>query len=156
MLQVSLAGNASAALAALPERLRARLFAKADALAAELEAKIRQKLAGGVLQQRSGALSRSIAASVQQAEAGVTATIASGGIKYAAVQEFGGTIPPHEIVPDKAKALAFVIGGKQQFARRAHIQELKMPERSYMRSSLSEMAQEITAELTEAVGRGAR
>jgi hypothetical protein len=40
----------------------------------------------------------------------------SGDVKYAAIQEFGGAFPPHEIVPSKAKALAFVLGGKQVFA----------------------------------------
>ena len=75
----------------------------------------------------------------------------SGDVKYAAIQEFGGTIPPHEIVPDKAKALAFAIGGKQVFAARVNLPAVTMPERSYLRSSLAEMAEEIAEGLSQAV-----
>jgi hypothetical protein len=49
---------------------------------------------------------------MDDSSANVSVAIASGDIKYAAIHEFGGIIPPHEIVPDKAKALAFITGGK--------------------------------------------
>jgi hypothetical protein len=75
----------------------------------------------------------------------------SGDIKYAAIQEFGGTIPPHEIVPDKAKALAFAVGGKQVFAARVNLPAVTLPERSYLRASLAEMAGEIGEGLSGAV-----
>jgi phage gpG-like protein len=71
-------------------------------------------------------------------------------VKYAAIHEFGAVIPPHEIVPDKAKALAFLVGGKQAFAARVNLPAVTMPERSYMRSSLAEMADDIRDELTKA------
>ena len=91
-------------------------------LAAELQAKIQQKLSGTVLNRKSGALARSIVATVDDASANISVSIVtSGDIKYAAIHEFGGIIPPHEIVPDKAKALAFVIGGKQAFATRVNL-----------------------------------
>jgi phage gpG-like protein len=79
-------------------------------------------------------------------------TIATNGdLKYAAIHEFGGVIPPHEIVPDKAKALAFLLGGKQAFAARVDLPAVTMPERSYLRSSLAEMADEIRDGLSDAV-----
>jgi phage gpG-like protein len=152
MLALSLRDGASAALADMPERVRAALSAKANALAAELEAKIQQKLAGTVLNARTGALAGSIIATIEDSSANVSVSIAtSGDVKYAAIHEFGGTIPPHEIVPDKAKALAFAIGGKQVFAARVNLPAVTMPERSYMWSSLAEMADEIRDELAEAV-----
>ena len=78
-------------------------------------------------------------------------------MKYAAIHEFGGTIPPHQIVPDKAKALAFAVDGKQVFAARVvNLPAVTMPERSYMRSSLAEMADEIREELTEGVMKAMR
>ena len=77
--------------------------------------------------------------------------VPSGDVKYAAIHEFGGTIPPHQIVPDKAKALAFAIGGKQVFAARVNLPAVTMPERSYLRSSLAEMAEAIRERLSEAV-----
>jgi len=152
MFQVDLRDDYSASLAGMPDRVRQALSSKATVLAVALEAKIQQKLSGGVLNMRSGALASSIIATVDESSADVAVRIGtSGDVKYAAIQEFGGTIPPHEIVPDKAKALAFVLGGKQVFAARVNLPAVTMPERSYLRSSLAEMAGEIRDELSGAV-----
>jgi phage gpG-like protein len=152
MFELSLNDDASAALAAMPERIRDALADKANSLAAKLQAKIQQKLSGDVLNRKSGALARSIYATIDDAPADVSVTLAtSADIKYAAIHEYGGMIPPHQIVPDKAKALAFLVGGKQAFAARVNLPAIAMPERSYMRSSLAEMAGEIRDELSEAV-----
>jgi phage gpG-like protein len=152
MLDPSLRDSASAALEAMPERLRDALSRKAAALAAELQAKIQQKLAGTVLNARTGALARAIVATIDDSSANVSVSVGvSGDIKYAAIHEFGGVIPPHEIVPDKARALAFLVGGKQAFAARVNLPAIAMPERSYLRSSLAEMADEIRDGLSEAV-----
>ena len=151
MLALSLYDGISPALGTVPDRVRDALSSKAAMLSAALQAKIQQKLAGTVLNARTGALARSIVATVDDSSANVSVSIAtSGEIKYAAIQEYGGTIPPHEIVPDKAKALAFAIGGKQAFATRVNLPAIAMPERSYMRSSLAEMADEIAEELSAA------
>lgn len=152
MLQLVLNDASSASLAALPDRLREALSVKAAALAAELQGSIQQKLSGGVLNQKSGALARSITATTDDGSADVSVTIAtSPDIKYAAIQEYGGTIPPHDILPDKAKALAFLVGGKQAFAARVNLPAVTMPERSYMRSSLAKMAGQIRDELSTTV-----
>ena len=61
MIQLSLHDGASAALAAMPDRIRDALSSKATALAAELQAKIQQKLSGGSAQpekRRAGGLDR--------------------------------------------------------------------------------------------------
>jgi len=151
MLDIGLRDGASLALAAMPERLRDALSSKAAMLAAALQAKIQEKLSGSVLNQRSGALARSIAATMSDEAGNVAVSIASTDVKYAAIHEYGGTIPPHDIVPDKAKALAFLVGGKLAFAARVNLPAIVMPERSYMRSSLAEMADEIRDGLGEAV-----
>jgi phage gpG-like protein len=152
MLEFSLNDTASAALAAMPERIAAALAAKANALAAELYAKVQQKLSGDALNRKGGALAGSIGVTIDDTSTGVSARIAaSADVKYAAIHEFGGTVPPHQIVPDKAKALAFLLGGKQTFAARVLMPTVTMPERSYMRSSLAEMADEVRDELTGAV-----
>jgi phage gpG-like protein len=112
----------------------------------------RQVLSGTVLNARTGALARSIVATTDDTGADISVRIGpSADIKYAAIHEFGGTIPPHEIVPNKAKALAFAAGGKQIFAKRVNLPAVTMPERSYLRSSLAEMAGEISEGLSEAV-----
>ena len=152
MFQIDLRDDYSASLAGMPDRLRQALSSKANVLAVALEAKIQQKLSGGVLNTRSGALASSIIATVDESSADISVRIGtSGDVKYAAIQEFGGTIPPHEIVPDKAKALAFAIGGKQVFAARVNLPAVTIPERSYLRSSLAEMAEEIKEEFGAAV-----
>lgn len=152
MFALSLYNGASAALETMPERLRMALEQKANALAAELQAKIQDKLSGGVLNRKSGALAQSIAATIDASSTGVSVTVAvSPDIKYAAIHEYGGMIPPHTILPDKAKALAFIVGGKQAFAARVNLPAIAMPERSYMRSSLAEMSGEIAEELSDAV-----
>ena len=152
MLTVGLHDGVSAALAALPERLRDALSNKANALAAALQAKVQQQLAGGVLNMRTGALGGSIVVAVEGSPATVSARVATScDIKYAAIHEFGGILPPHQIVPGKAKALAFAVGGKQAFAARVMLPAITMPERSYLRSSLAEMADEIEDALSEAV-----
>lgn len=157
MLAVSLHDRASAALAAMPERLQSALSDKANALAAALEAKAQQKLAGEVLNARSGALARSIVSTIEATTAGIAVTLATNGeVKYAAIQEFGGLIRPHQIVPDKAKALAFAVAGKQIFAARVNLPAIAMPERSYLRSSLADMTDEIRDGLTEAFVEAAR
>jgi phage gpG-like protein len=152
MFQVDLRDDYSASLAGMPDRVRQALSSKANVLAVALEAKIQQKLSGGVLNTRSGALASSIIATVDESSADVSVRIGtSGDVKYAAIQEFGGAIPPHEIVPDKAKALAFAIGGKQVFAARVNLPAVTLPERSYLRASLGEMAEEIREEFGAAV-----
>ena len=148
MFDVSLNDTATAALGAMPERIRAALVAKAGVLAAKLQAKIGQMLSGEVLQMKSGALAGSIGVTIEETSGGVAVRLAtSADVKYVAIHEFGGVIPPHQIVPDKAKALAFLVGGKQAFAARVNLPAIAMPERSYMRTSLAEMADDIRDEL---------
>jgi len=152
MFDLTLTDTASDALAAMPERISDALAVKAGALAAALQEKIAQKLSGDVLQMKSGALAGSIAVTVEDSSDGVSVRIAtSPDIKYAAIHEFGGTISPHQIVPDKARALAFLVGGKRAFAARVQIPAVTMPERSYMRAALAEMANEIRDEFGTAV-----
>jgi phage gpG-like protein len=152
MLDVGLAGDYAAKLAGMPERVRAALSRKVNGLAAALQDKVRQQLSGAVLNARSGALAQSIVATIDDTSTTVSARVAtSSDVKYAAILEYGGTIPPHQIVPDKARALAFAVGGKPVFAARINLPAITMPEHSYMRSSLADMAGIITDELRNTV-----
>jgi phage gpG-like protein len=143
----------SARLDAYPAALGAALAAKAAELAAALVDRVRtDKLAGGgVLNVRSGTLQASITADVSADADGVHATVGSNGdVKYAAIQEYGGKTVAHEILPVKAQALAFVAGGALRFARKVEHPGSVIPERSYLRSSLDEMSDEIVAALADA------
>jgi len=154
MLAVVLEGDEAlkARFAALPAEIIERLAAKAALLAQALADKVKDdKLSGGVLNAVSGALRASIVAEVRADENGVFAGIGSAGdVKYAAIQEFGGKTPAHEILAVKARALAFASNGAVIFAKRVDHPGSVIPERSYLRSSLVEMADEIVAGLAEA------
>ena len=79
--------------------------------------------------------------------------MSSGDVKYAGIHEFGGTIDIPEITA-KGKALAFMRGGQQEFYKKVAAHTITMPERSFMRSSLADMKDQIVREMTEAVREG--
>ena len=155
MLQIRLEGQQALAerLGVLPDRLRAALAEKVDALAQNLFSQVVSvNLSGGVLNARSGALRDSIQVALSQQDNRIDAEIFSNGdAPYAAIQEFGGKTAAHEILPDNARVLAFVANGKQLFARRVQHPGSQIPERSYLRSALDEQGENILPDLREIV-----
>ncbi len=139
-------------LEAMPEKLAAALGQEAVRLGDELRAVVLRNLSGGVLQQRSGRLAGSIGVSVQQNGAAVSATLGTD-VPYAAIHEYGGVIPAHEILPQSARALAFPWQGRERFFKRVELPSVQMPERSFLRSALAEMEPEIRAAMAAAVSR---
>jgi phage gpG-like protein len=155
MLSVTLVGadQLGAKLDGLPAAVAAATAAKSAALADQLLELVRAKVSGGVLQSRTGALAASIGVDgpTISGDQVVTTVFSGGGLKYAAIQEFGGVTAPHEILPSRAKALAFLVGGAQVFAKHVNHPGSHIPERSYLRSSLAEMAGQIESEMKAAV-----
>jgi phage gpG-like protein len=155
MLSVTLTGAEAldARLDGLPPSVVAAIAATSAALAGQLLGLIGRKLGGGVLQPRSGALAASIGVDgpAISGDHVVTTVFSGGDLKYAAIQEYGGVTGPHDILPSRARALAFVVGGRQVFARIVHHPGSHIPERSYLRSSLAEMAAQIESEMKAAV-----
>jgi phage gpG-like protein len=140
----------SARFDAYPAALQAALGAKATELAGALTDLVKNKLSGAVLNTGSGALRDSIAASVTADADSVLASVGSeGDVKYAAIQEYGGKTSAHEILPVKGDVLAFVASDGQHFARRIEHPGSVIPERSYLRSSLEDMKDEILAALAD-------
>jgi phage gpG-like protein len=135
-----------------PAALQAALSAKAAELAGALVDLVKDdKLSGAVLNARSGALSDSITANVTAEGDDILASVGSkGDVKYAAIQEYGGKTSAHEILPVKGDVLAFVSGNGQHFARRVEHPGSVIPERSYLRSSLDDMKDEIVDGLANA------
>lgn len=144
--------EASARIESYPAALQAALGVKADELASALADLVKNdKLAGGVLNSRTGTLADSITASVAAGADGVLASVGSeGDVKYAAIQEYGGKTSAHEILPVKGAALAFVVGDAQHFARRVEHPGSTIPERSYLGSALEDMKDDILAALSDA------
>ena len=150
-LEVQGLDETSARFDAYPAALQAALGAKATELATALADLVKDnKLSSAVLNTRSGTLRDSIAASVTADSDGILASVgAEGGVKYAAIQEYGGKTSAHEILPVKGDVLAFVAGDGQHFARRIEHPGSMIPERSYLRSSLEDMKDEILAALAD-------
>jgi phage gpG-like protein len=151
-LEVQGLEEAAAQFDAYPAALQVALSAKATELAGALADLVKNdKLSGAVLNARSGALSDSIAVSVAADGDGVLASVGSeGDVKYAAIQEYGGKTSAHEILPAKGDVLAFVSGNAQHFARRVEHPGSVIPERSYLRSALDDMKDEILDGLADA------
>jgi phage gpG-like protein len=127
------------------------LSGQADTLRIALEARIQQKLSGEVLQLRSGALSASIISSIRDDGDATSVSIASTGVPYAAIQEFGGKTAAHDIIAVRAKALAFSAGGDVAFARSVHHPGSTIPAHSYLGGSLAEMHDEIESGFKQAI-----
>lgn len=140
-------------------RVQASMAREVTAIILKLEGHIKKdKLSGQVLHVRSGDLRRSVHAVLPVELVGSTGVIGkvaqSGDVKYGGIHEFGGRTPAHVIEAKKASVLAFMMGGKQVFAKRVNHPGSQMPERSYMRSGLADMKDEIGPRLQTAVKRG--
>jgi phage gpG-like protein len=150
--------GAKAALQRIPPEVATAVAAKVRALTVNLQHHIvADKLQGQVLNHRSGALGRSIQQVTEtHGDVAEGRVFSAGDVKYAAIHEFGGKTPAHDIFPKKAEALAFMMGGEQVFAKVVHHPGSVIPERSYMRSGLYDMAEEIIAGIRDAAASGAR
>ena len=145
-------------LSALPAKLRAALEKEISTLAQDLRTHIiRDKLVGQVLNRRSGRLGQSIQERVESSTTAVTGVVySSGDVPYARIHEYGGKTAAHVIKAKNADALAFMWRGKQAFYKKVNHPGSNMPERSYMRSSLKDMKDEITERLQRAVTEGSQ
>lgn len=158
IVSVKLVGDRQllARLDSMPDSVRRVLTAKIMALALMLQGHIQKnKLSGQVLHVRTGALRRSIHVKVDQRATGVWGRVlSSGDVKYAGIHEFGGRTKAHVIEPRKVKALAFMVGGSQVFAKRVNHPGSQMPMRSFMRTGLGDKAAQISTEMKAAVIEG--
>lgn len=101
-----------------------------------------KKLSGQVLKVQSGRLRRSINYRVTEGATGIEAKVGTN-VEYARVHEFGfkGTVTVREHMR-KAKSAYKV---------RQHTRKVNLPERSFLRSTLSEMRPEIDARIARVV-----
>ena len=72
--------------------------------------------------------------------------------EYAAIHEFGGTIPAHDIVPKKpGGVLRFIIDGRVVFAKKVHIGERVMPARAPIQNGIRDRLPDYSAALSAAI-----
>ena len=123
----------------MPKTLGNKLSRTMEEVINELKSKVvDDKLNGGALNRRTGNLFRSITSNVVTETDNVVGTVSTRGIRYAAIHEYGGTVRTR-LGTGKGKPK---VGGKATF---------EMPMRSYMRSSLQEMKEDIINKLSNAV-----
>jgi phage gpG-like protein len=139
----------SAGLDRLSTQISAAVQAKMTAATAELQRHvIDDKLHGQMLNARTGRLASAVDRLVEaKGDSIVGEVFVNDSVPYAAILEQGGSTSPHDIVPDKGKALALAAGGKHIFARVVHHPGSRFPARPYLASALSDETDEIAAAL---------
>lgn len=143
---------------AVSQELIAKSSAVRDAIAKAMEAAAldlvshvkKNKLSGQVLKRKTGNLSRSINYKMNTSGDTVSASVGSNAV-YAAIHEFGGQTAAHAIHAKAGSVLAFQKGGSQMFAKSVNHPGSKMPQRSFLRSSLADKSESIRARLDAAV-----
>lgn len=159
MLSIRLEGDQALIkrLQSMPGAMQAALLRKVTMLTFQLEQKVKGKLRDDVLHVRTGKLMSSVFHDVEATSTKVIGRVGVGrGVAYAAIHEFGGHTKPHIIEAINGKALRFEMGGKTVFARSVQHPGSLIPQRSYMRSSLAEMKEQIIEGLAQAAREGAR
>ena len=137
---------------AFPGGVASAIAIKSQAMAQALADKVGEKLDGQVLNSVTGKLKSSIASSVDEDGDQVSGNVfVDGDVPYAAIQEYGGMTKAHIIEVAAGKALAFSYQGKTQFFRSVNHPGSVIPERSYLRSSLEDMQDDIVAGMGDAL-----
>lgn len=143
-------------LMAFPPSLREELKREVSKQTLLLKAHVvEQKLSGQVLKRRTGTLAGSIGVELSDTAGGVIGRVGTlnKAVKYARLHEYGGRTEPHEIVA-KGKALRFQLAnGAILFRKSVMHPGSRMPERSFLRSSLSERRSSIQTGMDSAVTR---
>jgi hypothetical protein len=127
------------------EALRRRVSRAVDECAADVFGAVADKLEGAVLKRRTGQLRESLKIVTQDSEAAHTAIIGVD-TPYARFLEDG--TEPHVIVPVNKKALAFMVGDKQVFAKKVNHPGNKAY--LFLKGTLAEHEPDIRVRLLEA------
>jgi HK97 gp10 family phage protein len=134
---------------AMATKVHTALLAEITKQALDLQAHVvRDKLQGQVLNHITGRLQSSIMHEVNDNGKSIIGRVYSNNsVNYAAIHEFGGTVPDR--YPVNGKALHWMSGGQDVFAKFAR--GFTMPERSFLRSSLEDYKSRIIDGMTAAV-----
>jgi phage gpG-like protein len=140
----------------MPAAINSGLVRVITKLGIDLQRKVQQdELTGQMLTARSGSLKSSIDLRIDQAATAVTATVFTDS-PYAAAHEYGfaGTVNVRASLRRITEAFGRPISGKT-ISVRAHSRRMDLPERSFLRSALEDMApairDEVEASLRETV-----
>lgn len=143
-------------LAALPDHIKDEVKRSLVGVCLKLVAKIKsEKLSGQVLNVKTGTLRRSISYQVVDNANELTAQVGSN-VAYAAAHEYGfhGTVSVREHLREIKQAFGKSLKEPKTVMVRAHSMRMNIPERSFLRSAIEEMAPEIQQQIAAAVQRG--
>ena len=149
------------------EKVIARLGSLPELIANEVEREIRRltfkleehvksdKLSGFPLHRRTGTLRASINSRVTRNGSRITGSVGTN-VVYAAVHEYGfdGMVDVRQYTRHVTQVFGRATSAIQLV--RAHVRHMHMPERSFLRSSLAEMTDEIRKSLLRAVRKATR
>jgi len=133
-------------LRTLPDAVNSGLARSITQLGIDLQRNVQQdKLSGQVLRSRSGLLKSSIDLRVDQSGGAITASVFTDS-PYAAVQEYGfaGTVSVRTSLRRIREAFGRPIAEKT-ISVRAYDRHMDLPERSFLRSALEDMAPAVRA-----------
>jgi hypothetical protein len=139
-------------LRGLPDAINSGLLRGITQLGIELQRHVQEdKLSGQVLRSRTGSLRSSISLQVDQNGGAVTASVFTDS-RYAGVQEYGfaGTVSVRASLRRIREAFGRPIG-ERRISVRAHDRRMNLPERSFLRSALEDMAPAIREEVEAAL-----
>ncbi len=134
----------------LPEELRGRLKTTTQTLAEKLRTVAQALASGPLVRSHTGKYVASIKTGVRTSKSSVTGRIHSKA-PQAQILEWGGTIPAHQILPNTAKALAFLGTAGQIFAARVMHPASHIDQRGVLHAALDAEQTDIIAELKATV-----
>lgn len=142
----------------MPGRVRGELIEYIGRAVLRLRAYVSsRKLSGQVLKVRTGTLTRSIDHAVLQDANEIHGVVGTNTV-YAGKHEYGSSGP--EPVKEHLRLIKEAWGKQLKFPVyqqvRAHTRQVNFPERSFLRSSLKEMQDELVKGMTGAVMKGAK
>jgi len=144
-------------LKGLPEKIMTAAGESITRQLYKLVRKVKQeKLSGQVLGNPTGRLRRSIAAASLLTDRSVeVGGIVGTNVKYAAVHEYGfsGTVTVRDHMRQIKKAFGRPLKSPHAIHVSAHGRRVNLPERSFLRSALREMADEITITLNRDINK---
>jgi phage gpG-like protein len=141
-----------AQLRGIPVAVSAALLRAVTKLGIDLQRNVQSdELTGQMLAVRSGSLRASIDLRIDQSATGATATVFTDS-KYARAHEYGftGSVSVRASLRRITEAFGRPISQKTTSVR-AHTRRVNLPERSFLRSALEDMAAEIRDEVEAAL-----
>lgn len=141
----------------LPEDLVPAVRSAIGVAILKLQRRVLSKLDGSVLKTKTGALQDAIKRGTGMEQSGSTITgyvgLRGASAKTAiagASQEFGADIPAHIVQAVNVSKLRFTVNGKFVFAKFVKMPQVKIPERSFLRSAMDELHDELAADINAA------